>query len=126
MDLLDLCGLDTSTGGCLLLAVLGDEVFHRLGDDIVDAVLRIPAEQVARLVDVGDAPVAVLVAFAIEFLTGDADDLGSRRVTFLASDDEAQGAARMVRGTYQSPILVQWRPADGRARRLEVTVYALG
>ncbi len=52
--------------------------------------------------------------------------LRSRRVTFLASDDERQGAARMVRGTYQSPILVQWRPADGRSRRLDITVYALG
>jgi hypothetical protein len=52
--------------------------------------------------------------------------LRSRRVTFLASDEEGQGAARMVRGTYQSPILVQWRPADGRSRRLDLTVYALG
>ena len=52
--------------------------------------------------------------------------LRSRRVTFLASDEQGQGAARMVRGTYQSPILVQWLPADGRSRRLDLTVYALG
>jgi hypothetical protein len=51
--------------------------------------------------------------------------LRSRRVTFLASDDEGLGAPRLVRGTYQSPILVQWRPADGQSRRLEITVYAL-
>ena len=51
--------------------------------------------------------------------------LRSRRVTFLASDDESRGAARMVRGTYQSPILVQWRPADGSSRRLDITVFGL-
>jgi hypothetical protein len=51
--------------------------------------------------------------------------LRSRRVTFLASDDKGLGAPRLVRGTYQSPILVQWRPADGQSRRLEITVYAL-
>jgi hypothetical protein len=51
--------------------------------------------------------------------------LRSRRVTFLASDDEVQGAARMVRGTYQSPILVQWRPPDGPSRRLDITVFGL-
>ena len=51
--------------------------------------------------------------------------LRSRRVTFLASDDEAQGAARMVRGTYQSPILVQWQPAAEQARRVDITVSAL-
>jgi thiamine phosphate synthase YjbQ (UPF0047 family) len=52
--------------------------------------------------------------------------LRSRRVIFLASDEEGQGTARMVRGTYQSPILVQWQPADGRSRRLDITVRALG
>ncbi len=51
--------------------------------------------------------------------------LRSRRVTFLASDDDDQGRAQLVRGTYQSPILVQWRPADGQARRLEIVVFAL-
>jgi hypothetical protein len=52
--------------------------------------------------------------------------LRSRRVTFLASDNEGRGAARMVRGTYQSPILVHWQPVDGQSRRLDITVVALG
>jgi hypothetical protein len=39
--------------------------------------------------------------------------------------DADKGRARLVRGTYQSPILVQWRPADSQARRLEIVVYAL-
>jgi hypothetical protein len=51
--------------------------------------------------------------------------LRSRRVTFLASDDGREGRAQMVRGTYQSPILVQWRPSDGHSRRLDVTVVSL-
>jgi len=51
--------------------------------------------------------------------------LRSRRVTFLASDDGGEGRARMVRGTYQSPILVQWQPAEGRARLLDVTLVRL-
>ena len=51
--------------------------------------------------------------------------LRSRRVTFLASDEDAEGQARMVRGTYQSPILVQWRPSDSQSRRLDVTVVSL-
>jgi thiamine phosphate synthase YjbQ (UPF0047 family) len=52
--------------------------------------------------------------------------LRSRRVTFLASDDAGSGRARVVRGTYQSPILVQWQPADEQARRVEITVSRLG
>ncbi len=51
--------------------------------------------------------------------------LRSRRVTFLASDDDDRGRAQLVRGTYQSPILVQWSPADSQARRLEIVVFAL-
>jgi hypothetical protein len=51
--------------------------------------------------------------------------LRSRRVTFLASRDEASGRALLVRGTYQSPILVQWQPADARARSLEISVVGL-
>jgi len=30
-----------------------------------------------------------------------------------------------VRGTYQSPILVQWKPADARSRTVEITVVGL-
>jgi hypothetical protein len=51
--------------------------------------------------------------------------LRSRRVTFLAAHDEAHDRPRLVRGQYQSPILVQWRPADGGSRSLEIAVYDL-
>jgi hypothetical protein len=51
--------------------------------------------------------------------------LRSRRVTFLAAHDEALGRPRLVRGTYQSPILVQWQPADKRSRTVEITVFGL-
>jgi hypothetical protein len=50
--------------------------------------------------------------------------LRSRRVSFLASD---QGGGRpcLVRGTYQSPILVQWQPAEGQQRQVEVSLVEL-
>lgn len=49
--------------------------------------------------------------------------LGVKRViTFAASDRERAGRARTVRGRYQSPILVQWGQAEGRARKVEVTL----
>lgn len=51
--------------------------------------------------------------------------LRSRRVTFLASDHNDEGQASLVRGTYQSPILVQWRPAEQQVRELQIVVYAL-
>ena len=51
--------------------------------------------------------------------------LRSRRVTFLASHDEALGRPALVRGTYQSPILVQWKAAEGQARTIEITLVAL-
>ena len=51
--------------------------------------------------------------------------LRSRRVTFLAAHDHALDRPRLVRGQYQSPILVQWQPADGRVRALDVTVVGL-
>jgi hypothetical protein len=51
--------------------------------------------------------------------------LRSRRVTFLASRPEGGDRPMLVRGTYQSPILVQWHPAEDRVRRLEITVVAL-
>jgi hypothetical protein len=50
--------------------------------------------------------------------------LRSRRVSFLASD-QGEGAARLVRGTYQSPILVQWQPAERQERRVEITLVEL-
>jgi thiamine phosphate synthase YjbQ (UPF0047 family) len=52
--------------------------------------------------------------------------LRSRRVSFLASDHEGQGTARLVRGQYQSPVLVQWQPpASRQERRVEITVVEL-
>ena len=51
--------------------------------------------------------------------------LRSRRVTFLASHDEPLGRPTLVRGPYQSPILVQWQPAEGQARTVEITIVAL-
>jgi hypothetical protein len=51
--------------------------------------------------------------------------LRSRRVLFLASDENDQGRARMVRGTYQSPILVQWHPSDSQTRSLDLTIVRL-
>ncbi len=51
--------------------------------------------------------------------------LRSRRVTFLASPDRSSGNARLLRGTYQSPILVQWQPADERVRTLDIAIVGL-
>ena len=45
-----------------------------------------------------------------------------RKVNLLVSDREIQGRGRIVQGTYQSPILVQWdRAAEGH-RILDVTI----
>jgi thiamine phosphate synthase YjbQ (UPF0047 family) len=49
----------------------------------------------------------------------------SRRVSFLATPDATSGAARLVRGAYQSPILVQWQSADHQERRLDVAIVQL-
>jgi hypothetical protein len=51
--------------------------------------------------------------------------LRSRRVTFLAVHDGALDRPRLVRGQYQSPILVQWQPAEGRSRTVEITIVGL-
>lgn len=45
-----------------------------------------------------------------------------RHVSFLASDRGGEGRARMVRGTYQSPILVQWGRAEGQVRKLSLSL----
>ena len=50
--------------------------------------------------------------------------LRSRRVSFLAASDADHGA-RLVRGTYQSPILVQWQPAEHQERRIDVVLSLL-
>ena len=44
-----------------------------------------------------------------------------RHVSLLFSDSPQHGKSRIVHGTYQSPILVQWDHAAGQARHLEVT-----
>jgi hypothetical protein len=51
--------------------------------------------------------------------------LRTRRVSFLASDVAREGRARLVRGTYQSPILVQWQTPPDRRRLLEVSLVRL-
>jgi hypothetical protein len=51
--------------------------------------------------------------------------LRSRRVSFLAASDAKVGPARLVRGTYQSPILVQWQPAERQERRVELVLSQL-
>jgi thiamine phosphate synthase YjbQ (UPF0047 family) len=51
--------------------------------------------------------------------------LRSRKISFLATDPDGLGRARLIRGTYQSPILVQWRAADRRARQLQITITQL-
>jgi hypothetical protein len=47
----------------------------------------------------------------------------SRRVSLPATPHGA--AARIVRGRYQSPILVQWRPARPRGRRIDLSIVEL-
>lgn len=45
-----------------------------------------------------------------------------RSVSLLVSDAEGNGRGRIVQGTYQSPILVQWRRPEDQVRRLDVTI----
>ena len=49
----------------------------------------------------------------------------SRRVSFLATSDEEHNVPQLVRGTYQSPILVQWQPAEGQTRRIGIKIVEL-
>jgi hypothetical protein len=51
--------------------------------------------------------------------------LRTRRISFLASDHSREGRARVVRGTYQSPILVQWQASVGMSRGLEISLVRL-
>lgn len=51
--------------------------------------------------------------------------LRSRRVSFLAAAAPGARAAHLVRGTYQSPILVQWQPAERQARRVHLVLVEL-
>jgi thiamine phosphate synthase YjbQ (UPF0047 family) len=45
-----------------------------------------------------------------------------RSVSLLVSDTESSGRGSIVEGTYQSPILVQWRRASREARVVDVTL----
>jgi len=49
----------------------------------------------------------------------------SRRVSFLATCDENQAASQLVRGLYQSPILVQWQSAESQVRNVDVTIIEI-
>jgi thiamine phosphate synthase YjbQ (UPF0047 family) len=51
--------------------------------------------------------------------------LRARRVSFLAAPDPDRGTTRLLRGTYQSPILVQWQPADHQERKVEIVLSQL-
>ena len=51
--------------------------------------------------------------------------LRTRKVSFLAADHSGRGRAQVVSGRYQSPILVQWRPAEGQARAVEISIVRL-
>ena len=48
----------------------------------------------------------------------------SRRVSFLATCDGGN-IPRLVRGTYQSPILVQWQSAEKQIRNIDVSIVEL-
>lgn len=46
-----------------------------------------------------------------------------RSVSLLIADREGDGRGSIVQGTYQSPILIQWRQADTGSRRLVASLY---
>jgi thiamine phosphate synthase YjbQ (UPF0047 family) len=47
-----------------------------------------------------------------------------RGISFLATDSGG-GSAKLLHGRYQSPILVQWRPASTLTRQVDVTLVEL-
>lgn len=49
-----------------------------------------------------------------------------RSVDLLVSDAGSSGRGRIAEGTYQAPILVQWRPADDTARTINVALTRFG
>src|SRR6186997_3256756 len=48
--------------------------------------------------------------------------LRSRRVSFLAGSDRESNVPVLLRGTYQSPILVQWQPAEKQERHIDIVL----
>ena len=51
--------------------------------------------------------------------------LRSRRISFLAASEGTTGSARVLRGTYQSPILVQWQSPERKERRIDIVLSEL-
>jgi thiamine phosphate synthase YjbQ (UPF0047 family) len=49
----------------------------------------------------------------------------SRKVSFLAASDGKCNVPQLIRGTYQSPILVQWQSSERQSRRVDITVVEL-
>lgn len=49
----------------------------------------------------------------------------SRRVSFLAAGDGDKSGAQLLRGTYQSPILVQWQSAERQQRSIDIVLSEL-
>ncbi len=45
-----------------------------------------------------------------------------RSVDLLVSDSKTPGCGTVVEGTYQAPIMVQWRRAQRGARQVNVTL----
>jgi hypothetical protein len=51
--------------------------------------------------------------------------LRTRRVSFLATNSAGADRARLLTGTYQSPILVQWQTTPAQSRTLHVSLVQL-
>jgi thiamine phosphate synthase YjbQ (UPF0047 family) len=49
----------------------------------------------------------------------------SRRVSFLAASNDGLDTPRLLSGTYQSPILVQWQATEKATRNVDVTLVEL-
>jgi hypothetical protein len=45
-----------------------------------------------------------------------------RNISLLVSNREATGAGRLVQGTYQSPILIQWQKPQHQERYLDIAI----
>jgi thiamine phosphate synthase YjbQ (UPF0047 family) len=77
-----------------------------------------------RLVDVvglGDTRVERILARALEVPASRFLRM-KRSVDLLVSDSRTPGQGAVVEGTYQTPIMVQWRPAPARTRTVDVTL----
>jgi thiamine phosphate synthase YjbQ (UPF0047 family) len=77
-----------------------------------------------RLLDavgLGQTPVENLLARAIAMPASRFLRM-KRSVSLLISDRDQPGEGKIIEGTYQSPILVQWHRGSRRARILDVTI----